>query len=395
MKQTRKEKNEERRHQLVFTILGPLVGVFLKWRFNLIYDDLRKVKGPYLLLVNHNLELDPAVVGVAAGRQLYFVASEHIMRKGLGTWLLMYFFRPILHTKGRQGVQTVKQMIHTLRGGHSVCIFPEGDRSFNGLTGPILPTIGRVARCSGTKMVTYRIEGGYLTQPRWSLSLRKGRLRGRLVREYSPEELKQMTDEQVNQAICRDLYEDAYETQKKERIAYRGKNLAWGLESMLFCCPDCRKIGTLHSDSSRLFCDCGFEAVYDEYGELTDRNDHKYTVTELDLRQREELTRRAADCGKQALFSDPVTMYRIDDSHNILEETAGTLEAYGEWLDCGGKRFFYRDIQGMAIYSRNSVIIHMAGEEGHIEIKSDRKFCGLKYIYLYKAIKKQTGEAGE
>lgn len=383
--------SELQRHQMTFTVLMPFITPILKWMFRYRFDDLSRIEGPYLLLANHNLELDPAVVGVAAGKQLYFVASEHIMRKGFGTWFLMYFFHPIIHRKGKQGVYTVKQMLKTLKDGNSVCIFPEGNRSFNGLTGEIMPSIGKVARRSGAKLVTYRIEGGYLTQPRWSLSLRRGKLRGRLMHVYSPEELKTMTDQQVNQIICEDLYEDAYETQKRERIAFRGKNLALGLETTLFTCPDCGKIGTLHSEGNRFYCDCGFSAVYDVYGELTDGTGRKYTVTELDAMQLKALQERLRDyCGTEPLFSDQVTMYEIGKDHTVLRTEEGTLAAYSDRMECCGQQIPYDRIQGMAVYSRNSVIIHTEGVDGHIEIKSDKMFCALKYLYLYNAKEKES-----
>ena len=84
--------DELQRHRLTFKVIRPVAWVLMKVLFNYEYDDLSKIEGPYLLLVNHNLELDPAAVGVAAGNQLYFVASEHILRKGFGTWFLMTFF---------------------------------------------------------------------------------------------------------------------------------------------------------------------------------------------------------------------------------------------------------------------------------------------------------------
>jgi len=376
--------NELKRHRRVFTILLPFVKIFMKWKFHYVYDDLKQIQGPYLLLANHNLELDPAAVGVAAGKQLYFVASEHIMRKGIGTRLLMWAFKPIIHKKGKQGAYTVKEMMKALKAGNSVCIFPEGNRSFNGLTGSMMPAIGKMARRCGAGLITYRLEGGYLTQPRWSVTLRKGKLRGRLMHVYSGEELSTMTDEQVNQMICEDLFEDAYGTQKRERVAFRGKNLALGLETTIFICPDCGQIGTLHSEGNRFYCDCGFHAVYDVYGELTDGAGKKYTITELDRKQQETLRKRAAGEGREPIFSDTVTLYEIDSKHSILRREEGSLQAYRDRIECCGHTFSYVDMEGMAIYSRNFMVIHMEGGNGHFEIQADKRFCALKYLYLYQ-----------
>lgn len=383
--------DELQRHRLTFKILVPVISAFLKIRFNYEYDDLSKIEGPYILVANHNMELDPASVGVAVKHQIYFVASEHITRKGLGTWFLMTFFKPILHQKGRQGVNTVKQMLKTLRDGHSVCIFPEGNRSFNGLTGEMLPAIGKMARSSGAKLVTFRLEGGYLTQPRWSMTWRRGKLRGRLIHEYSREELKAMTNEQVNEAICTDLFEDAYETQKKERIAYRGKKLALGMEAALFVCPKCGQIGALHSDDRHLYCECGFQAIYDVYGELTDTEGRKYTITELDRIQREVLNAYKEKHGiTEALFADQVTLYEISEEHTIIRSENGCLTAYADRVEFNDRIIRYDEMQGMAIYSRNFLTLHRPGETGHLEIKADERFCALKYLYLY-----ETKEKGE
>ena len=42
------------------------------------------------------------------------------------------------------------------------------------------------------------------------------------------------------------------------------------------------------------------------------------------------------------------------------------------------------DVQGLAIVSRNIMILHIKGLEGHLEIKSDISFSALKYLYLYE-----------
>jgi 1-acyl-sn-glycerol-3-phosphate acyltransferase len=248
----------------------------------------------------------------------------------------------------------------------------------------MMPAIGKVARKSGAKLVTFRVEGGYLTQPRWSKTLRKGKLKGRLMHEYTLEELKSMTDEEVNDAIIRDLYEDAYATQEKERIAFKGKDLALGMETTVFSCPSCKAIGGLTSHGNEVSCTCGFHAVYDVYGMLTDAEGKAYTLTQLDEMQKQVLTEQVATQAEgEPLFFDRVTLHEIDNNHTCTGTREGTLVAYGDHFECCGYTLSFASMQGVAIYSRNSLVLHQEGLDGHLEVKSGDQFSALKYMYLY------------
>ena len=379
--------DELRRHQIFYNCVLPFVHVFNKWKFNYKFDSLKEIEGPYLILANHNLELDPLLIGDAIGKHAYFVASEHLLRKGFVSKLLMYFLKPIIHMKGRQGAKTVKQMLRTLQEGHRVCIFPEGNRSFNGVTMEMQASIAKVAKKAKVKLITYRVEGGYFTQPRWSTNLRKGKIQGRLIHVYEPEQLAQMSDDQIGEAIITDLHEDAYETQKREPIQFRGDNLAFGLESTIFTCPKCGEMGKLHSQKDRFYCECGFEATYDVYGYLTDKEGKQYTVTELDRLQREALKQKTINWeADRPLFEDQVTIYRIGANHELIGTEVGSFKAYLDRLECGGESLDYAGMDGMAIYSRNAMIIHHPSVEGHLEVKSDIAFNALKYLYLYNFV---------
>ena len=377
------------RHQIFFSTVRPFAELFVRWKFNYQFDSLKEVDGPYLLLPNHNLELDPVLIGVAAHRHLYFVASEHLQRKGIVTKLLNFFLKPITRQKGTSGANTVAKILRTLRSGTSVCIFPEGNRSFNGLTGEILPATGKMARRSGVKLITYRVEGGYLTQPRWSMTLRRGKLTGKLVRVYTPEELRSMTDEQVNEAICRDLYEDAYETQSNTPVAFRGKALALGMESTIFACPVCRQIGTMHSDNTSIFCDCGHHWQYDTFGYLTDSMQKRQTITELDRLQLEILREKLSHSPAEPLFQDTVVLQTIDENHELQHTESGILTAYTDHLECCGKEIPFSDLQGMAIYSRNVLVIFTNSDNQHYEIHGNMQFSALKYQYWYELKRKE------
>ena len=382
--------SELRRHKIVFAILRPVITLFVKWKFAYTYDSLRQIEGPYLLLPNHNLELDPMIVGAAAYNHLYFVASEHLSRKGFVTKLLNYFLQPIYHQKGRAGAYTVKEILKTLRSGTSVCLFPEGNRSWNGQSLTIPSATGKLAKKSGAKLVTYRFEGHYLTQPRWATTLRKGKLKGRLIHVYTPEELQAMTDEQVNEAIVRDLWEDAYETQAKEMIPFKGKHLALGMEAAVFACPACKKIGDLRSDDTSLSCSCGFRSTYDVYGYLTDAQGERYTMVQLDQQQKSVLNDMVAQADDAPLFSDNVLLQQISEKHELIWETSGALMACKDHLSCCGQHIPFDDILGMSIYSRNVLVLHTLTDGRHYEIRGNIRFSALKYLYLYEIIKKEA-----
>ena len=379
-------------HRIVFRIGHFLAVPYLKLKFRYTYDALPQKIGPYLLLANHNTDFDPLFVGAACGSQVYFVATEKILRMGALSSLVMALFRPIIHYKGKTGISSVKEILNKLREGKSVALFPEGNRSFNGLTGKFLSSTGKMAKRSGASLVTYRLHGGYFTSPRWSATLRKGRIRGELVHIYTPEMLKAMSEQEVNEAIRKDLYVDAYQEQQQELTSFRGKELALGLESTLFRCPSCGSISTLSSEDDRLKCSCcGFSAVYDVYGYLHDHNGRQWTVTELDRLQREAVQSLAGYDPELLLFSDRVLVENIGSSHEVLSSEPMLLKAYSDRLMFQDMTVFLADITGMAINQRNLLIIHTK-DSRHFELSGDISFSALKYLYLYQSNTENTHE---
>ena len=141
----------------------------------------------------------------------------------------------------------------------------------------------------------------------------------------------------------------------------------------------------MHTDADHLYCDCGFKAKYDVYGELTDAEGQKYNLTGLDQMQRQILEEKMQSATENvALFNDQVTVYEIDKEHNLTGTRQETLAAYVDKIQIGEKEIPFSDVQGLAIVSRNNMILHVKGIDGHLEIKSDISFSALKYLYLYE-----------
>ncbi|MDR3276363.1 MAG: 1-acyl-sn-glycerol-3-phosphate acyltransferase [Treponema sp.] len=251
-------------YRLFCLILGPLLRAVFQYQGRV----LRQIPAPAIIVANHNTDIDPILLGLSFPRHSYFVASEHIFRWGPVSWLLRLLFAPIIRAKGGANTQTVMEILGTLREGYNVSIFAEGNRSFSGVTGPVLPATGKLVRASGAHLVTFRFRGGYFASPRWGRRMRKGPIRGELVGVYSPEQLSTMKAAEITGLIQRDIHEDAYESQARDPRAYRSRAPAEDLETGLYLCPECGRMGALSSRASRLYCSCGLEYRYDEYGAL-------------------------------------------------------------------------------------------------------------------------------
>lgn len=381
------EERAHKRHIRAYRFFYLLIVPWVRRKFNFVCDDLREVPEPYLLVSNHNTDFDPIFIANSLHRKksfIYFVATEAITRMGFLGWWVRRYFDPIVHYKGKLGINTVKEMLAKLKRGHNVAVFPEGNRSFNGQTNEFVSTIGKLAKKSGATLVTYRINGGYFASPRWGKGVRKGKVYGQVVNVYSPEQLASMQEDAVNAVIHDDIYEDAYLRQVTEQQTYIGKDRALGLESALFRCPSCGKIGTLHSVGDRFYCDCGFSAEYDDYGYLRFDDGTVHTITELDLDNRRYISEISSGEGEELLFEDDVTLKEIDTHHNVIRTVETHLEAYRDRLQLGSESLYFRDIDGLAINQRNLLILHIGDK--HYDISGPISFSALKYKYLYEKI---------
>lgn len=379
------KRAHEKRHARVFAVgsalMKPMMRLLLRYRGEAIPD----AEGPLFLLCNHNTDFDCILLGMAAPKLTYFVATESVTRMGLLSKIVMGGFDPILHYKGLQGANTTREILGRIKAGYSVALFPEGNRSFDGLTCPIPPATGKLARISGATLVTYRLTGGYLTTPRWGRGVRKGRMEGRVVGVYLPETLKAMSAAEVQAAIERDLYTDAYAEQAENPARFRSRHRAEYLESLLFCCPDCGAFGALRSRGSEIRCEaCGKSMEYTEYGFLRVPGGAEGTLTQLDRLQRERLRELTVAAGEDCLFSDEVTLRQIDGAHNVATETEVTLRAYRGRLTAGELTLPFDALEGVSIVQRNLLILHAAGGQGHYECTGAETFNALKYLYLFQ-----------
>ena len=259
----------KRRYTIVFGLLRPLFRIYLRIVYAFRgFPAPRLAKGEAaLILSNHNGAFDPFFLATSFKRPIFFVASDHIFRLGWVSKLIRFLVNPIPIVKSQLDLRSLRQIRETIRDGGLVGLFPEGNRSFNGLTTRIPPSTGKLVKQLNCSLILYRLDGGYLTTPRWSRYKRKGFFQGKVTTYLKADELASMSPTDVYEVILKDLHVDAFAHQREKCVPYRGKKLAESLELTLFVCPQCSGLATLHSHGDLFSCQtCGLSVRYTVYG---------------------------------------------------------------------------------------------------------------------------------
>lgn len=385
-----------KRHKRIYAFLKATLGGIVQRIYGYTYEPVKLGDGPYLITANHNGELDPAFLAIGLSKHMYFVASEHVFRKGFISWILTYFFSPIARVKGMTDAAAAIGVLRAIKKKTNVCLFAEGNRSYNGVTGPIFPATGKLAKATGASLVTYRLEGGYLTTPRWSRTIRKGRMLGRVVNVYSPEQLKQMTPEEVNEHIREDIMEDAFERQLISPYLYKGKDLAKGLENAIYFCPKCGRTGTLKSEGDVFCCSCGLRVRFTELGFFEkvlpqDEEIPFQTVRDWDYWQDRRVAEYANALGEnEVAYSDEgVKLIGVGRRHQSKVLEIGRLTMTKQTLSVGSHSFPIKSISSIGLIGVYKMMFSVEGVSYELRA-AKTPYCGRKYFTLFEVLKRQT-----
>lgn len=365
-----------------------MVAVFLKCRFGYRYEKAKNLPDNYIVLSNHATDYDPLFVGVSFSNQMYFVASEHIARWKFVYKLIDFILAPITRYKGTVATSTVVDILRKVKKGANVCIFAEGDRTWDGVTRSIAPSTAKLIQNSGCGLVTYKLTGGYFVSPRWSNKLRQGPISGAPVNVYTKEDLSKMTTAQIYEIITRDLYEDAYARQIEHPKRYRSKAPAEGMENLLFICPKCGAHDSIHSLKDTVSCsECNMTFTYDNYGMLSGL-DWK-TIRALSDWQNEQVL---TDVENNLTYSVSEAVLSEVTNHQETILATGSLHISREGICCDNHRIPLEEISDMALYGKRGIVFSVGKK--YYEAKPAPGENGLKFTLYYDAYKKRKEKEG-
>lgn len=376
-------------HRAVIEFARLIYDPYLRIKYRYKFEKVDYRKGNFIALANHTTNLDSMFLGISFKQHMYFVAGEQLFRMGWISTLLRVFLNPIKRMKAKTEAKTAVNMLRALQAGHNICMFPEGSCTWNGETSTIIQSTAKLIKKAGVTLITYRVEGGYPTMPRWSKSIRPGRMTGVIGNIYEPEQLKIMTVDEIYNKICEDLYVNS--VTMSDKYEYKGKTLAENLETALFICPKCNGISTYTSKNDMFTCTCGVKLKYDTHCRLNDM-EHKdfpfISVLEWDKWQREWVINNITKFKENpdtVITSDiNQDLYTYTDNETTEHILTGTMALYPD-------RFVFKDnkkdkeviikledITDIAIVTMTTLTFSCS--DIHYEIKCKIPRSALKYL---------------
>jgi 1-acyl-sn-glycerol-3-phosphate acyltransferase len=141
------------------------VAAILGFRLRIYGRENLIEEGPAILASNHASYLDPPLVGVSCRKDIYYLARKSLFEKPVfGPLISQLNTVPIDRDRG--DVAAVRAILHLLKAGKRVVVFPEGTRSSNGNLQPARAGVGLIIAKSLAPVVPIRIFGSYAALPR-------------------------------------------------------------------------------------------------------------------------------------------------------------------------------------------------------------------------------------
>jgi 1-acyl-sn-glycerol-3-phosphate acyltransferase len=166
---------------MVFKIYSKIAYLITKWVFRIILkiffrfrvkgQDNIPDRGSFILASNHLSYMDPAILGVASRKRLYFITSDHLY-ENMPASLWYKSVGCIRIKRGEADHRAMRKILNYLKNGKAIAIFPEGTRSDDGKMKDAFAGIGFLAFKSQVPVVPCLIRGSNEALPRSSKSLK-------------------------------------------------------------------------------------------------------------------------------------------------------------------------------------------------------------------------------
>lgn len=261
MKKTLDQKLHSRKLKkpgILYIILGYVWKLlfYKKYNINVTYKtDIKKVKGPIILLSNHASRLDYMFTALPLlPKKFNFVAgyNEFFRSHLAGIFKIM---NVIPKKNFTADIYTIKEVTRIIKKKGNIILYPEGMSSISGANQPVAVGTGKFIKHFKLPVYYSLIKGGYLTSPKYDLNERLGRVEVEYDILLTPEEIEKLSPTEIEDLINKTLYHDDYAWNKEQKNEYKvGNFVAHNLHHLLYWCPRCNKEFTMKGEFNKIYC---------------------------------------------------------------------------------------------------------------------------------------------
>lgn len=266
-------KKTYRRPNRFVVSLGKGISRFLcKYIYNVKIgkNELSNDPGRCVIIANHESIIDVLPAYAVVPPKTHFVVSKSMMQT-LPIAPLIEMAGAISKNQFQTSALDMRRMKAVLDHDEPLMLFPAGLMSESGTSTPIPLATAKVLKWFKADVYVARLNGTYLTNPKWAEVKRKGEITIDIYKLASMEELAALSDDETAALVTEHLSFDAYRHNEDKKVYYKnGDNLA-GLQYVLYKCPSCGKEFTVYlRGKNKLICEeCGYAVQSDNYGMLS------------------------------------------------------------------------------------------------------------------------------
>ena len=252
-----------------FTRFGTWFIAKYLFRRKYMRNELKRAKGPAIVLANHQAALDFANLINASKSPINIIVSNSFFNT-LPIKGAMAKIGVIPKQQFQTSMQDLSRMREVIDNGGILGMYPAGLMCEDGISTPIPAATYRFIQWFNADIYIARSYGTYFCKPKWAKKIRPGRTYLDVYKLCDKEQLHKMTADEFKAKCEEALLFDAYREQEKLLIKYKRGDNVEGLENVLYTCPHCKREFTIAvRDKSTLFCtECGYAEKSDAHAFL-------------------------------------------------------------------------------------------------------------------------------
>ena len=208
---------------------------------------------PFILIANHGTFFDPWIVGSYSKHPLAYMVNDDGFREKNISQLYLRSIGAFPKKKGASDFKAMKKTIELLNENYPVCIFPEGQTTWDGETQLLYRGIEKIVKKIKCPLVMVNLRGNFLTKPWWAYTTRKGKISLR-IKVLQPEVIEKLSNDELFATLKTAIYQNDIKNPENLAYPFSGTRLAEGLERFVWICMHCGKEDTLHTEGDLISC---------------------------------------------------------------------------------------------------------------------------------------------